>query len=489
MDPVASLTPTLRIDRLQSSLGNKQQQTFSRGQVLQGQITGKSNQQFILEVGGERFLADSKAPLQTGQRLDLLVTATTPRISLQILADPLAQRIGKNLHMLPEGGSLLTQTANLVTGLPQDTLSPRSQQALALVLNSPTAKLPAIQSPSQLGKHLASLLTQVLTATDTREQNKAFTSLGSLLKAIAQTQPAEDPQGSLAQILQQHISNQNTRTPIEQLLSKESMAGVTAQVNAQLQSITGQPTSGNTEQLLVNILQQIMGNRETATPTPFLKDLLTLIDNQLRSPDPLWQKTIPTGKDLEQTINRLGINLEHLLATGKQEEAALTLKSALLELAHNLPAEKGQAQAEQLAGTIQLYQMLQIRLASEAIFFLPLPLPFLHHGFLLVEPDSKSQSDKEQAAEKKTYALHLNLEGLGNLQINMNQVAGGIRLRFFAEDSGKAKFLAENREELQQWLTATPLESVQFLTGAEDPIRKLLPSTGSGHANVLDTNA
>ena len=199
---------------------------------------------------------------------------------------------------------------------------------------------------------------------------------------------------------------------------------------------------------------------------------------------------MPTGKELEQFINRLGTNLEQLLATGKQEEAAQTLKSALLEISHIFSENtKIQPQADQLTATIQLYQMLQIRLAGEAIFFLPLPLSFLNQGYLLVEPDHKQEGEQQPRMENNKYSLHLNLEGLGNLKVDLQQQAGGMRLRFFAEDSEKAKFLSENRDDLQQWLTATTLESVQFLTGAEDPTKQLLARMTSGPASLLNTRA
>ncbi len=201
---------------------------------------------------------------------------------------------------------------------------------------------------------------------------------------------------------------------------------------------------------------------------------------------------MPSGKELEQFINRLGTNLEHLLATGKQEEATQTLKSALLEISHSFSGNtKIQPLADQLTATIQLYQMLQIRLAGEAIFFLPLPLSFLNQGYLLVEPDHKQEGEQQPGGENENnrYSLHLNLEGLGNLKVDLQQQAGGMRLRFFAEDSEKAKFLSENRDDLQQWLTATTLESVQFLTGAEDPTKQLLARMTHGPASLLNTRA
>jgi hypothetical protein len=56
----------------------------------------------------------------------------------------------------------------------------------------------------------------------------------------------------------------------------------------------------------------------------------------------------------------------------------------------------GSGQADQITRTIELYQLLQIRLASEALFFLPLPFSFLEQGFLLVDGDQSGKKGGKQ---------------------------------------------------------------------------------------------
>ncbi len=491
MDSVSSLTPTLRIDKLQLAQGNKQQQPpFARGQVLQALITGKENNQFILDVKGQQFLADSKAPLQIGQRLDLQVTTVSPRISLQVLTDPLTANIGKSLYLLPTEGQLLTRTATLAAELPANALSPPSQQTLNFFASLATTDSTSTGLPQQAGQQLAQLLIKVFSGPESETPTKALTELQSFIDRLTQSLPQQHPARTGAQVIGQSIANLDRDVPLQQLLTGKSNPEVDAQLKVLLRNINQLPAaaSTNTGRTLTELILRFMLRRDQS-PTPLLQQLLSLTEELLRQDSP-GKQGMPSGKELAQFINRLGTNLEQLLATGKQEEAAQTLKSALLEISHNFSENtKIQPRADQLTATIQLYQMLQIRLAGEALLFLPLPLSFLNQGYLLVEPDQKQEGEKRQMTENNKYSLHLNLEGLGNLKVDLQQQAGGMRLRFYAEDNEKAKFLSENRDDLQQWLTATTLESVQFLTGAGDPTKQLLARMTSGPASLLNTRA
>ncbi len=69
-------------------------------------------------------------------------------------------------------------------------------------------------------------------------------------------------------------------------------------------------------------------------------------------------------------------------------------------------------QADQLVRSIELFQLLQIRLAGESLFFLPLPFSFLDQGYLLVDADQGRDPDRqgdEQAHPR--YELHLRRKG------------------------------------------------------------------------------
>jgi hypothetical protein len=488
MDPVSPLTPSLRVDRINLYQDNKQQQTpFGRGRILQGRITGKSNNQFILDVEGQQWIADSKASLRVGQRLKLQVTGTTPNITLQILTDPLTQNIGKSLHLLAAEGRLLPRTIDIATQLPEGTLSSSSKETLAFFKDVAAAFTTTKSGSDPAGSQMARLLSNLFSSSDTGSQKNSLAALSNFLNKLAQTLPQQDPDRVLAGRLQQQIGDVKLNSPLQEFLLGKNNPDADKQLRALLQNIGRIPSSeGNS---LTGVIMQFTSNDKALSPSPLLLQLLTLTGNFLLKETGI-QKPEPTGKNIEAFTKRLGINLEQLLVSGRTKEAVQTLKSALLEISHNLSEHTSlHHQAAQLTSTIELLQMLQIRLSDESLFFLPLPLPFLNQGFLLVEPDQKQSGDQQGEKTTRKYSLHLELTGLGNLQIDLEQQAGGIRLRFYTQDSARTKFLAEHRQELQQWLTATKMESVQFLTGAEDPIKHLLSRMSDETTGMLNTRA
>ncbi|HHD62900.1 MAG TPA: hypothetical protein ENK96_00740, partial [Desulfobulbaceae bacterium] len=334
MDPVSPLTPSLRVDRINLHQDNKQQQTpFGHGRILQGRITGKSNSQFILDVEGQQWIADSKAPLRVGQRLNLQVTGTTPNITLQILTDPLTQNIGKSLHLLAAEGRLLPRTIDLATQLPKGTLSSPSEKTLAFFKDvAATFNKTLLLNPGQAGSQMARLLGNIFSSSDTGSQENSLAALSNFLNNLAQTLPQQDPDRALARLLQQQISDVSLHSPPQEFLLGKNNPGADRQLRALLQNIGLLPFSE--DNTLTGIIMQSIGNDKSSSPSPLLLQLLTLAGNLL-SRDIGSQKSAPTGKNMEEFFERLGTNFEQLLVRGKTKEAMQTLKSTLLEISHN----------------------------------------------------------------------------------------------------------------------------------------------------------
>lgn len=488
MEPVSPLTPSLRVDGVKLYQGDRQQQSpFSRGKIFQGLIIGKKNNQFILDVDGQQWIADSKAPLQIGQHLNLQVTGTKPQVTLQILTDSLTQNIGKSLHLLTNEGQLLPKTLELAGVLPENALSPPARETLNFFANTSESFVKTTFQSGGGGNRLADLLTGLVSSQTKNTDQTLQTRLSALVQTILQSLPENDPRKSLAQLLDRQLQTMDQNGSIRSILLGDKKPAADEQFQLFLQTIGNQQTDAGTA--LVNALRQFLADDTTASPTPLLLRLLSLTE-QLQESRNQQPHDGPQGRNLKQFIDRLGTNLEHLLGTGRTEEAARTLKNTLLEISHNLTENKPlQQQADQLTSSLELLQMLQVRLAGESIFVLPLPLPFLNQGFLLVEPDGQQNGQEQGDTSKKRYSLHLQLEGLGNLRIELQQQETGMRLRFFSEDTDRTKFLSEHRQELQQWLTATTLESIQFLTGAGDPIQQLLSHMANDTTGALDTSA
>ncbi len=359
MKLASPLLPVLQIKQSQPCQGgaDKQQKIFSRGQILDGRVIGRENNQLTLDINGRQFIADGKTSLQTGERVGLQVTGTTPQVTMRVLGDSLMHNISSSLHLLATGSSPGYALASLASRVPTEGLSKATIQTLAFF----SSFLPGGEESS--------------------------------------------------------------------------------------------------------------GKQQTGS---FGKS------------DAAQHKAVPDAAALKYLFNRSGLNLEQLLAAGKKEDAAHTMKSALLDIIPLGHDPKTVQQAQQLLSTVELFQMLQIRFAIESIFFQPLTLPFINEGFLLVEPDHR-KSGSETDEKIKKYCLHLNLDGLGNLRIELEQQENGFHIRFFGEDQPRTKFLADNRTELHEKFKDIELASVQFLTGAENPTRTLMKILTGESSGIINT--
>lgn len=467
MDQTSAALPILRVQQLPAYQSGGQQQTpFSQGQMLHGMISEHtSTGQFAIDIGGHRVLAESVTPLQVGERLDLQVTALTPRVELQIVRNPIHRMIGTTIHLIGQQATTLTALTSLadqsthlpgLSGIARETL-----QFFATFVDRPT---PVDGSPS--GHTLSQLLgrtTALLTSAPGSAQNALFTEISTLLHQLAKGATLAPEHAARAAALATLFTNLPARPSMDQPLLPVGTGPAPLPFLASAGTIESAP----------------------------LSQLVTLLAGLESSGATTGQPPITDGSQLQEVLDRLGVNMERLLAEGRQEEAVRTLKFALLELGQQLPAvERGAMQADQLVSSIELFQFLQIRLASESLFFLPLPFSFLDQGYLLVDTE-QGRGQYREAGEKENqrYELHLRLEGLGNLQISIQQIEGRLSVRFLAEDVERARFLADSRGELAHHLSGAELASVQFLVGAREPVTSLLEKIVGGVTGMVNTQA
>ncbi|BCR06590.1 hypothetical protein DESUT3_36590 [Desulfuromonas versatilis] len=196
---------------------------------------------------------------------------------------------------------------------------------------------------------------------------------------------------------------------------------------------------------------------------------------------------VPGGERLQLLARQLGLDLEARLAAGEGGEAAATLKTALLEATrlledHDAPLAEG---LRQLVQGLELFQLSQVRLEQQGMFLVPLLLPFLERGYLLAR--KQAPPTPEEPEPPQVISLHLALQALGDLRIDLLQDAQGLHLRFVCDDPAKTEFVAGFGQELEAALEPFGLGGLSFAAGAESPakalIKKLLPD-GNG---VLDT--
>ncbi|MBV5318093.1 MAG: flagellar hook-length control protein FliK [Desulfobulbaceae bacterium] len=505
MDPTGITNPILRIQSLSAYQGSSRQQQapFTQGQMLQGLVSAKNGtNQFTIDIGGRQVQAESTAQLQVGQTLHLQVAALTPQVELQIVrSNPINSMIGNAIHLIGQQTATfpaLTNLAETSEQLPQ--LSTDTKATLQFYAGTVTDRLPGTTSAAlqnQVTVQLINRAFEILAAQPNSKVGPTYAAIGDLLQQLSQTSTLStttaEHAGNLATIFSQLASLQpSTNVPGQ----RETAAALLAGTNSEVALMPPINTVGSGDQLIQNLLSQLTPLLQENTVLPAdhpLRQLLAFLVST-QSETALPQSLQMDGTKLQEFIDRLGVNMEQLLAGNNREKAVQTLKYALLEFSQQVPSSGGDHdQAEQLVKSIELYQLLQIRLASESLFFLPLPFSFLEQGYLLVNTDhSKNGSEENTGSSEQAvqhFELHLQLEGLGNLQIDLHQSDGGITLKFMAEDTERAKYLAGFREELGQWLTAVDLESAQFLVGAKEPAKSLLEKIVHGATGMVDTQA
>jgi len=226
-------------------------------------------------------------------------------------------------------------------------------------------------------------------------------------------------------------------------------------------------------------------------PSPLIDKLSTPSQESLKSFFALQQNSLPaidSGKNLKQLLDRIGLNLESVLAnTNRTQNGAQTLKSALIEISSLL--KNGTELAEttnRLLGTIELYQLAQLRLSNDNLLIFPLPLPFLNHGYLLVERDSKQQTDSKET-NPQCFSLHLNLEPIGNIKISFLHSSEGLYIRFLCDSEEKSNFTSTQQDELKQLISSSDNLNLSFGVGAGNPAQNLIQQLIPDGETMLDT--
>ena len=192
------------------------------------------------------------------------------------------------------------------------------------------------------------------------------------------------------------------------------------------------------------------------------------------------------GTILKRLVDSLGLNLEHLLARGDKEGATRTLKAALLEALHIFSSAEDLAETTQkLLTTLELFQLVQSQNSPNQLV-IPLPLPFVEQGYLLVD-QNEGEGGEEGGSGEKRFSLHLTMSELGHLRIDFLRNEEGLYLRFFADSEEKASFLAEHDGDLKRAIVDTPLVGLSFTSGSSDPVQELLQRIVPPGRSILDT--
>ncbi|BCA79153.1 hypothetical protein [Desulfuromonas sp. AOP6] len=137
-----------------SSLHEQRQYDLHPNQMVRATVAEGGADRALLDLGHQQVLAETKVPLQKGQKLNLMVVETSPQLILQIVEDKLASRLLRSLHLLAEKPEMLPLLGRLLAGsFSGKGLPEQAQAVLARVVE--LMRLP----PGQLkGEGLAELI-------------------------------------------------------------------------------------------------------------------------------------------------------------------------------------------------------------------------------------------------------------------------------------------------------------------------------------------
>nr|WP_321468876.1 hypothetical protein [uncultured Desulfobulbus sp.] len=485
---ISPLIPEIKALISSGQLDNQSQRplsSFTNGQILQATVESQeAPDQFTLALADRKIPVETSTPLQTGQTISVKVTAQSPQLQFQLVDLPTSdQRISTNLHTLVRQGETFSQLPLVANTAPQlSQLSPSSRNTLVQMQAGLTAPGGTSQSQS-LVAHIASNLLSLATRGD------IFSSAGETLLSTGQLLQQLSQAGNVPSSLRQSAANMATaflgeKGPPETAPPKTgaNAAAVSASLTDKTllssdlrQQISLLPTS---LQSLLQPLAQQFDQGAWGNDNRLLGQLLTVLVQVGLQTEPTALSGLD-GPHLQKVLNNLGLNLEQSFAHGKVEDAAGTLKFALLELANLSSTSESQLQKiDELLNSLQFSQLMQMRLSPESLFFLPLPFPFLESGFLLIPKekgrDGDAAKNKNKQMQENDISMHLQLEGLGNLHITIRQDKDQIALTFYTQDAERAKFMGEYREELPKMLTRGTLYAANFLVGAKEPVKVLL---------------
>ncbi|MDP3480077.1 MAG: hypothetical protein Q8R88_09910 [Desulfoprunum sp.] len=504
---------------------------FTQGQTLRAVVVAENaGNQFTLETGGSRFVVESRVPLSPGQSLNLQVLSTDPKIELQITEDRGSQFLSRSLAStgsnrdLASFFTLLQQIApSQLPNLSGSSLQTLQQFALLQQENAPGLGGSSAQqgttgqtlSASDYGpKVLQQIFVQLGAQIENLfAQGKDQAVLASVKSAIQDVALLFQGKGQLSQAalsqLDQLAPSSKQLFEIISLFQQNNTAGQGAKdavFNQLFQHLQLQPnllSAANSANTL-NTLNS--GLAELAFLLKGPESLLQLFSTNSLQSGLLTQSQAEAilsaqggaggsenkgGELLQQLVNKLGLNMEGLLAAGNKEEAVKTVKFALIELVQNFAEQSKLLESGKHAlNTLEFFQLTQLQAGRQNTLIVPLPLPFLEQGYLVVE-DYKDQSGQDRQGREmpKNFSLFLKLSPLGNLKIDFLSSGDGVYIRFNSESKEVSDFLATFKDELDNAVSDTRVHGVSFTENGEDPLTAVLKRSRAGAESFINAKA
>jgi len=494
METISPLIPLQNIGSATSGGGNKSKGGYQtqQGQIVQAKVSQiLANSLFELDISGQKILARSEAQLSTGQLLQLQVLQTTPEIELKIISPAQSQFSGKSLTLLHNNFDItnLFEQISRETKIPLENLSKASQATINQFIQLQNDSLGLKEDTRQITAFIEKFTAILQTADKNPQQfiSQLNTVYNKELTELISNLPAMPHPETLANVRLPEIKSPLAASIFELVQYKSANKDITPiieQINTALGIL---PTGGLTttpvvaatqlQNSIFSLLQQFTATSQTAS---------TAFNSYVSENSGLAQKD--GGLILKQLIDNLGLKFESLLANGKGKEAAQTLKAALYDIAQQFSDSKNIAETtNKILSTLELFQQVQLHFDSTKQIIVPLPLPFLDQGFLVIDKDPSNADSATGKKGPKNFSIYLSLKELGNIRIDFNNVDHGINLRFNCESSEKAEFIAEHKEQLEKAISKVKLLNVMFTDKAADPASELLRKMVPEGQSILNT--
>jgi len=187
------------------------------------------------------------------------------------------------------------------------------------------------------------------------------------------------------------------------------------------------------------------------------------------------------GSVLATLLRSLGV--AHL----KHGDTTVNLRQMLTQMASDGVDGEGRLSdiADNLLQGLDMTHQFNLQLIPEGALLLPLPLPFLKHGYLLLENTDERSHGQTESPNK--LSLFLSLENLGDIRIDMLWDMQELLIKFTCEQTQARQTLSEFGEELRQALYFRPPREILFTTGkphAEEELMERLTGDLRGLINT-----
>ncbi len=128
INPLPPIPPVVPTGVLTLSREGREQELRPE-QIIQASVAEGGQDKVLLEMGHRRVWAETQVLLRKGQKLNLQVVQTSPRVELRLMEMPLTERIGHALHLLGGKWDLLPLLTRLIEGNAAPLPSPANPNA------------------------------------------------------------------------------------------------------------------------------------------------------------------------------------------------------------------------------------------------------------------------------------------------------------------------------------------------------------------------